>query len=53
MLLEAAADIKGLERDLREVEVLKGKGVEGAGQLEGTFSPSSHIHYCGARLDQC
>lgn len=35
MLLEAAADIKGLERDLREVEVLKGRGVEGAGQLEG------------------
>ncbi|KAI9633823.1 uncharacterized protein MKK02DRAFT_38484 [Dioszegia hungarica] len=34
MLLEAAADIKGVERDLREVELLKGRGVEGAGELE-------------------
>lgn len=38
MLLEAAADIKGVERDLREVELLKGRGVEGAGELESESS---------------
>jgi len=35
MVLESAQDIINLERDLREVEVLKAQGVEGAGQLEG------------------
>lgn len=45
MVLEAAADIKGIERDLRQVEVLKGQGVEGAGSLEGgiqSFSVTEH-----------
>jgi hypothetical protein len=43
MLLEAAEDIRGLERDLREVEVLKGQGVDGAGHLEGISKTSIHI----------
>ncbi|ODN77476.1 hypothetical protein L202_04650 [Cryptococcus amylolentus CBS 6039] len=34
MVLAAAEDIVGAERDLRELEVLKGKGAEGSGQLE-------------------
>jgi hypothetical protein len=35
MLLEAASDVRVLERQLREVQVLQEKGVEGAGSLEG------------------
>ncbi|WWD19872.1 hypothetical protein CI109_104340 [Kwoniella shandongensis] len=34
MILEAAGDITTAERDLREVEILKGRGVEGSGDLE-------------------
>lgn len=34
MLLEAAEDIKRIERDLRDVEVFKTRGVEGSGELE-------------------
>ncbi|WVR09637.1 hypothetical protein IAU60_006710 [Kwoniella sp. DSM 27419] len=34
MILEAAADIRGAERDLREIELLKQRGVDGSGQLE-------------------
>lgn len=35
MILEAAQDIKSAERDLREIELLKKREVEGAGMLEG------------------
>ncbi|KIR27790.1 hypothetical protein I307_04693 [Cryptococcus deuterogattii 99/473] len=34
MVLEAASDIRGAERDLREIEVLKSRQVEGSGELE-------------------
>ena len=34
MVLEAAWDIKAAERDLREVEVLRSRGADGAGSLE-------------------
>lgn len=35
MVLEAAGDIRSAERDLREIELLRSRGVEGAGTLEG------------------
>lgn len=34
MVLEAASDIRGAERDLREIEILKSRQVEGSGELE-------------------
>ncbi|KAK8853444.1 hypothetical protein IAR55_004150 [Kwoniella newhampshirensis] len=34
MVLEAANEIRGAERDLREIELLKARGVEGSGHLE-------------------
>lgn len=34
MILEAASDIRGAERDLREIEILKSRQVEGSGELE-------------------
>ncbi|WVQ94928.1 hypothetical protein IAU59_002014 [Kwoniella sp. CBS 9459] len=34
MVLEAAADIRNAERDLREIELLSKKGVQGSGSLE-------------------
>lgn len=34
MILEAASDIRGAERDLREIEILKNRQVEGSGELE-------------------
>ncbi|OCF44491.1 hypothetical protein I317_01560 [Kwoniella heveanensis CBS 569] len=34
MVLEAAGDIRGAERDLREIDLLRKKGVEGSGSLE-------------------
>lgn len=34
MVLEAASDIRGAERDLREIEILKSQQVEGSGELE-------------------
>ncbi|WRT69998.1 uncharacterized protein IL334_006991 [Kwoniella shivajii] len=42
MVLEAFQDIKGAERDLREIELLKQRGAEGSGQLEELlpFKPS-------------
>jgi len=36
MLLEAAPDIRAAERDLREIDLLRARGVEGSGILEGT-----------------
>lgn len=52
MLLEAAADIKGIERDLREMEVLRERGVEGAGKLEGEIL---YLRLCAERkyADAC
>lgn len=38
LLLEAAADIQAVERDLREMELLKKREVERAGRLEGAQS---------------
>jgi hypothetical protein len=35
ILLEAKGDIVAAERDLREIETLKQRGVEGSGNLEG------------------
>lgn len=35
LVIEAAADIKATERNLREIEVLQQREVEGAGDLEG------------------
>jgi hypothetical protein len=35
MVLEAAGDVRSAERDLREIELLHARGVEGAGTLEG------------------
>lgn len=35
MVLEAAGDILTAERDLRDIELLRSRGVEGAGTLEG------------------
>jgi len=35
ILLESRADIISAERDLREVEILKERGLEGSGNLEG------------------
>ncbi|WVQ83657.1 hypothetical protein IAT38_005800 [Cryptococcus sp. DSM 104549] len=34
MVLEAAEDVKGAEKGLREIELLKEKGAEGSGELE-------------------
>lgn len=34
MILEAASDIRDAERDLREIEILKSRQVEGSGELE-------------------
>lgn len=34
MVIEAASDIRGAERDLREIEILKSQQVEGSGELE-------------------
>lgn len=48
MLLEAAADIRGLERDLREVEIMKGKDVDGAGDLGGECGPH-RTYECGMK----
>lgn len=39
MLLEAGADIRGAERVLREIEMLRARGVEGSGTLEGASRP--------------
>ena len=41
ILLEAAEDIRLAERDLREIDLLKARGVEGSGSLEGAFCSSS------------
>ena len=35
ILLESRGDIISAERDLREVDILKERGVEGSGDLEG------------------
>jgi hypothetical protein len=39
MVLEAARDVKDAERALREIELLKNQGAEGAGNLEGLAFP--------------
>jgi hypothetical protein len=46
MVLEAARDVKDAERALRDIEVLKKQGAEGAGSLEG----QSHWHPTGCWL---
>lgn len=40
ILLESRHDIITAERDLREISTLKERGVEGAGNLEGTYDQS-------------
>ncbi len=45
MLLEAAQDIRAAERDLREIELLKTRGVEGSGTVEGPFAGTGPVHF--------
>ncbi|RSH91472.1 hypothetical protein EHS25_009771 [Saitozyma podzolica] len=43
MVLEAAGDIRTAERDLRDIELLRSRGVEGAGTLEEVISLKSNL----------
>jgi hypothetical protein len=38
LLSEMEPDIRSADRDMREIEVLEGKGVTGSGKLPGSFS---------------
>jgi len=37
LLVEMEPDIRAAERDMREIEVLEGRGVTGAGKLAGLY----------------
>lgn len=38
LLAEMEPDIRAADRDMREIEMLEGKGVTGAGKLGGAWS---------------
>ena len=50
ILLEAAEDIRLGERDLRDIELLKHRGVEGSGDLQSAFDSDLGSSYLAFRL---